>query len=150
MLHLVPPFINRFFIAPEFAARHPGRVSRVALFVPAGLDTNEDGGGLIGNLIEVPFIGDWLWDMRGRRMMFGPRRPKLDTPRPRKPNGLHDDIREQLDYHGYFPALLSSMRHMKLADNAAVFEGLAETGKPVLAFYGTADPTIALTSADKC
>jgi len=47
-------------IASEFTARHPERVDRLFLFVPAGLDTR-GGNGFAARLITVPGFGDWIW-----------------------------------------------------------------------------------------
>ena len=133
-------------ITPEFAARHPERVNRVALLVPAGLDTN-GADGAMRTALDVPVVGDWLWAMTAPKSLFGDMTyQETDN---QAFNQLQKDILHQVKFKGYFPALLSSLRHLQMKDNEAVFTGLAETGLPVLAIYGTADDVVEISSADR-
>lgn len=131
-------------IVPEFAVRHPERVNRVALIVPAGLDTN-GATGVTGALLKTPVVGDWLWSLMGPGYILSPYHEEDYPPE----NRLQGDLSEQLNYRGYLPALLSTFRHLQMGGNTELFERLEKTGFPVFAIYGTADETVNISSADK-
>jgi len=53
-----------------------------------------------------------------------------------------------MKYKGYFPALLSTIRHLEMSGREDVFVSVAETAKPVMAVFGENDPTIPVAAAD--
>ena len=132
-------------IAAEFAARHPERVSRVALLVPAGLDI---GGSdtTSGKLVRTPVLGDWIWRVSAKKILLSDR--QLDESALAPENRLQGDITEQLKYRGYFGALLSTFRNFPMTGREDTFRRLAATGLPVMAVYGSADTTVLASSAD--
>ncbi|MEL7108408.1 MAG: alpha/beta hydrolase [Pseudomonadota bacterium] len=133
-------------IVSEFTARYPERVNRLVLLVPAGLDTaGADGAAAV--LISTPMIGDWIWRMFGKSILMGD--PQYDEAARAPENRLQGDVTEQLDYRGYLPALLSTLRHMPMTGREETFERLERTGVPVLAIYGDADETVLISSASK-
>jgi len=133
-------------IVSEFAARHPERVNRVFLFVPAGLDV-AGGDGIAGKIIRLPGIGDLMWRIVGRGMLLGD--PQYNEDGLPEDKRLKGDIRIQMDYRGYLDALLSTLRHSPLTSRTQTYEGLASTGLPVAAVFGEDDPTVLPSSADK-
>ena len=133
-------------IVSEFAARHPERVSRVALLVPAGLDI-KGAGSFPGQLVRVPLLGDWIWRLSAKKILLSD--PQYDESALAPENRLQGDVTEQLKYRGYFPALLSTLRHFPMTGRQDTFRRLAETGLPVLAVYGSADETVLISSYDK-
>lgn len=133
-------------IVSEFAARHPERVSRVALLVPAGLDI-AGAGSASGQLVRVPLIGDWMWRVSAKKILLSD--PQYDESALAPENRLQGDVTEQLKYRGYFPALLSTFRHFPMTGRQETFRRLAETRLPVLAVYGSADETVLISSYEK-
>ena len=133
-------------IVAEFAARHPARVSRVALFVSAGLDV-PGGESTTARLVQMPLIGDWIWRMNWKKALLGD--PQYDESRLAEDARLQGDVTAQMAYKGYSEALLSSLRHFPMRGREPTFQALSETGLPVLAFFGTDDATVAISSADK-
>lgn len=133
-------------IVSEFAARHPERVSRVFLFVPAGLEV-AGGDSTAGRIVRLPGIGDLLWRVIGRGMLLGD--PQYNEDGLPEANRLRGDIRIQMDYRGYLDALLSTLRHTPMASRTQTYRGLAATGLPVMAVFGADDPTVLPGSADK-
>jgi pimeloyl-ACP methyl ester carboxylesterase len=133
-------------ITAEFVARHPERVSKLFLFVPAGLD-------LIGSdsrtakLAKMPLIGDFIFRVFGRDMLLGD--SQYDESQRAPADRLVGDVSEQMNYRGYFDALSSTLRYMPMTRREAAFEALSETGVPVMAIYGDADKTVNVSSADK-
>lgn len=133
-------------IVAEFAARHPERVSRVFLFVPAGFEVAGTGGSAQAALVRTPVIGDWLWRMVAMKSLMND--PQYDESALAAGNRLQGDVREQMTYRGYGRALLSTFRHFPMQERADTYRALAATGIPVAAMFGTADPTVLIASAD--
>ena len=127
-------------------ARHPERVNRLVLLVPAGLDT-PGASGVTGALLSTPLIGDWIWRMVGKGVLLGDR--QYDESQRAPENRLRGDVAEQFEYRGYLQALLSTLRHMPMAAREETFQRLAATGVPTLAIYGDADETVLVSSAAK-
>jgi len=133
-------------IVAEFTARHPERVNKLVLLVPAGLDlAGADSGA--ARLVQMPIIGDFVWRMVGRGILLGD--PQYDESALAPEDRLRGDVTEQLQYRGYLQALLSSLRHMPMAGRDGTFARVAETGVPVLAIYGEKDPTVLISSAER-
>lgn len=131
-------------ITAEFVARHPERVSRLALFVPAGLDTAGTDGAA-ATLIATPLVGDWVWRMLGKTILLGD--SQYDESQRAPENRLRGDVSVQFEYRGYLQALLSTLRHMPMSGRDLTFQQLAATGVPVLAIYGDRDETVLVSSA---
>ncbi|NQY96709.1 MAG: alpha/beta hydrolase [Henriciella sp.] len=133
-------------IVSEFTARHPERVNKLVLLVPAGLD-------LAGNdsaaakLVQTPVIGDFIWRMIGKRTLLGD--PQYSESELAPENRLRGDVEEQFQYRGYLQALLSTLRHMPMSGREETFARVAETGIPVLAIYGAKDETVLISSAER-
>ncbi|MFT7469548.1 MAG: pimeloyl-ACP methyl ester carboxylesterase [Candidatus Pseudothioglobus sp.] len=133
-------------ITAEFVARHPERVNRLFLFVPAGLDLASTDSNA-SKLLRTPLIGDFIFRVFGRNLLLGDSQYAEDQRAPA--NRLAGDVSEQMNYRGYFGALLSTLRHMPMSDRETTFDALRETGVPVMAVYGDADTTVLVSSADK-
>ena len=131
-------------ISAEFAARHPERVDRLFLFVPAGLST-AGASGFTARLITTPVIGDWIWRMVWRDLLLSD--PQYDESQLAPENRLAGDVTVQMGYRGYGEALLSTLRRMPMSGRRDVFERLASTEVPVAAIFGEADPTVLIESA---
>lgn len=133
-------------IVAEFTARHPEKVDRLVLLVPAGLDlAGADSGA--ARLVQTPLIGDWIWRMFGKGILLGD--PQYDETALPPDNRLQGDVTEQLQYRGYLQALLSSLRNMPMGGREETFRRVAATGVPVLAIYGAKDPTVLISSAQR-
>lgn len=134
-------------IVMSFAGRHPERVSDIFLLVPAGLDVTGGSSGA-AKLVRVPVIGDWIWRVFGRGILLG--NSQLDESALDPANRLQGDVTRQLDFRGYREALLSTMRHFPMSDRARLFSTVSDKTKiPVVAVFGDADDTIAVSSAAK-
>ncbi len=133
-------------IVSEFTARHPERVERLVLLVPAGLDT-AGADSASAKLVRTPIIGDFVWRMIGKGVLLGD--PQYDESVLAPEDRLQGDVTEQMDYRGYLGALLSSLRHMPMTGREETFTRLEATGVPVLAIYGGQDETVLVSSAAK-
>ena len=133
-------------IVAEFAVRHPERVARVFLFVPAGLDVAGTDG-FQASLLRTPVLGDWLWRMVGINSIAND--PQYDEEGLDPGSRLQGDFREQMAYRGFGRALLSTFRHFPMTGREDTYAALAATGIPVKAVFGSDDPTVLVSSADK-
>lgn len=133
-------------IVSEFTVRHPERVNKLVLLVPAGLDT-AGADGAAASLMNVPLLGDWIWRMFGKGILLGDSQYQEEARAPA--DRLRGDVSEQFEYRGYLQALLSTLRHMPMTGRQTTFEQLSKTGIPVLAIYGDADATVLISSAAK-
>lgn len=134
-------------ITAEFAARHPERVSKLFLFVSAGLTLGTEAGDTNDKLLRTPILGDWIWRIFGKRILLGDR--QYDESQREPANKLAGDVAEQMVYRGYFRALLSTYRHLPMRDQDTVFTRFSDTGVPLMAVYGSKDETVLPESADR-
>lgn len=132
-------------IAVEFAARHPERVSRVALLVPAGLELAGRAGDINDRILRTPVVGEWVWTLFGEQILLSDSQYD-ESDRPASAL-LAGDVTVQMQFKGYFDALLSSYRNLSMRDRDEDYRRLAATGLPVLAIFGGADTTISPGSA---
>jgi pimeloyl-ACP methyl ester carboxylesterase len=133
-------------ITAEFVARHQKRVSKLFLFVPAGLDLASTDSNS-SKLAKMPLIGDFIFRVFGRNLLLGDSQYVEDQRAPA--DRLVGDVAEQMTYRGYFDALLSTLRYMPMSGRETTFEALKHTGVPVMAMYGDADTTVLVSSAAK-
>ncbi|MEO9969943.1 MAG: alpha/beta hydrolase [Hyphomonadaceae bacterium] len=134
-------------ITAEFTARHPERVSKLFLFVPAGLSLGGEAGSANDRALRTPILGDWVFRVFGKSILLGDR--QYDESQLAEANKLAGDVSEQMSYRGYFRALLSSYRHLPMRDQNTVFTRLSETGVPVMAVFGGKDTTVTPDSAQR-
>ena len=124
-------------IASYFSANHPQKVSRLALIAPAGLSVDE---GKLAQIIKMPIIGDWLMSVVGRASML------KEMARPANQGKAIPNIAElyeqQMDYAGYLPALLSTLRHYPLGGLQREYQKIGQSKLPVMAIWGTNDTVV--------
>lgn len=131
-------------ISTEFTVRHPERVEKLFLLVPAGLAlSNADS--TQTQISKMPVVGDWVWRVFGKQAMLNHAQyDETDIPEMKR---LQGDVTEQMKYQGYFPALLSTLRNLPMTDRDEVFVSLAETAIPVLAVFGENDQVVPIEAA---
>jgi len=134
-------------ITAEFTARHPERVSKLFLFVPAGLKLGTESGTTNDKLLRTPLIGDWIWRVFGKRILLSD--PQYDESARAPENRLAGDVTAQTEYAGYFEALLSSYRHLPMQDQDEIYARVEASGVPVMAVFGVKDQTELIESADR-
>ena len=126
-------------IAAAYAAERPDRIGRVILLASAGLVPI--GGGLSVRLARLPLLGDWLI------RLVEPIRFRAEI---RAGDAPPDIAAAQLDEtyrRGFFPAVLSSLRHMLGGTQEAAHRRLAASGLPVVAIWGREDRVIPLSAS---
>lgn len=133
-------------ISAEFVANHPDRVSQLFLVVSAGIATSTSSDSLSHKVLMTPLIGDWVWQVFGKSILTGQMDDVDQLPEAKR---LQGDLEIQMQYRGYFPALLSTYRHMPMQGRAETFQRAAATGTPIKAVFGDADTVVPISSAER-
>lgn len=129
-------------IATGFAAAHPARVRQLVLLAPAGLGISA---GRIGRfIVRTPVLGDWLM-LAG---FSGSHRRATERERhlPTSVQGIVDLQQRELQYKGYIPAVLASLRGILAKPMEDEHKAIARAGVPVLAVWGRQDDVIPLSA----
>jgi len=130
-------------IAIIFSARHPELVKKLVLVDPAGYPVHIP---LVGRIVRIPIVGDYLIQVLGNRVMVKEGR-----------NSFHDDdkfdqfiqgFKAQMIYRGYKRAILSTLRNFNLSDQRQSYGTVGQQGRPVLLFWGRNDRIIPFENSD--
>lgn len=132
-------------VAAAYTAAFAQRVRNLVLVAPAGMGHQL---GPLANFIRVmPGIGGWLF-MAG----YG-RSHRKGT---EKERALHSAVpfvvdrqQRELQYRGFLPSVLSSLRNGLRAQAKADHQNIHEAGTKVVAIWGAADDVIPLDCKDK-
>ncbi len=127
-------------IAAAFAARHPDRLRRLILLAPAGMGHNLGRAAQFAR--DMPVLGDWA-------MLAGfARTHRQGTEQERdlstSVEGIVDYQQQELDWRGFVPAVLSSMRGILARNMQDEHRRIGRSDVPVLAIWGQDDAVIPL------
>ena len=129
-------------IATAFAARSPNKVRQLVLLASAGMSGHAVGLGRF--VIRTPVIGDLLmYTLYPRRHRHG---AEADRGLPNSVEQIVDRQLTELDYRGFVPAVLASMRGILGRPLEAEHRAIHRAHVPVLAIWGRADDVIALSA----
>jgi pimeloyl-ACP methyl ester carboxylesterase len=121
-------------VATIFAARHPEQVDTLALFAPAGFPVNIP---FTGKLVRLPVLGPYLMRAVGDRTLLKSVRKALHSPN--KFPEYMQNFEKQMTYCGYKRAIVSTLQHFDLSDQAAAFKQAGLHPRPVKVFWGRED-----------
>lgn len=128
-------------VAAAFAARHAARIRQAVLIAPAGM--GHDLGPVARLVINHNWLGRWVM------MAFYARsyRHSLEAERNMESSidNMVDRQAAELEYRGFTPSVLRSMRGILDGDLEAEHRRMAEAGVPVLAIWGREDEIIPIT-----
>lgn len=125
-------------IATAFGARHPGRLKRLILLAPAGIEGEEDR--LYRFMRTWPLLGSWLHGVyepiRARAAILTGRDPQSEMPE------MAQVQLRQLGQSGFFPASLSSRKGVLSDRQIREHQRLGKEDVPVIAIWAEDDPVI--------
>ena len=127
-------------IATIFAADNPDRVQRLILLAPAGMGMVARG---FARFISItPWIGDWVM-----YLLY----PDILRKGIRAENypGIAEQQERELDFRGFVPAVLGSLRGVLSERLGQEHRVLASCDIPVMAIWGEDDTVIPLTAMGK-
>lgn len=125
-------------IATCFAAENPSRMRQLVLLAPAGMGIIR---GKWGRFIaETPIIGDWLmlalYSRRHRAAI------RAEAGQPTSIENVHALQEAELDYKGFVPSVLASLRGILSEKLDGDHAALQRYELPVLAIWGAEDTVI--------
>lgn len=132
-------------ISTEFTARHPERVKRLILLVPAGLDLITSKA--MATVMRVPVIRNFVWHRYAIQRFSTAHENHMASLPPE--NRLQGNMKEQYSYEGTAEALLQTLDHLPMSGRDDSFKRLAQTRTPTLAIFGEEDDTVDISSADR-
>ena len=130
-------------IAAQYTAAHPKQVKGLMLIVPAGIRMHGEADDMMAKLIRTPIIGEWMWRVLARSALRAGNPPPCDVC---GNEPLMGDAHIQAEYSGYFPAMLSILRHFPLRGQDEDFRALGKTGVPTIAIFGGKDDVVHIDS----
>jgi pimeloyl-ACP methyl ester carboxylesterase len=129
-------------IATAFTAAHPDRVRQLVLLAPGGMGIRSKQ--MAAYASRTPVIGDWL--MLARFPLTHRRDTETERHLPSSVDRVVDRQQAELNYRGFVPAVLSSLRGILARPLQAEHKAIHRAGVPVLAIWGREDNVVPLSS----
>jgi pimeloyl-ACP methyl ester carboxylesterase len=130
-------------VVTHFTNRSPEKVKKLVLVDPLTFVPTEEEIALLAK----PWIGEYL-----ARVYFIPQLVKgqaSDLHDKDKFPDWQDRFREQMQYHGFRAAILSTVRNLPAENSLGEYRELGKTDIPVQIFWGRQDQTIPLEHSEK-
>ena len=125
-------------IATAYAATHPDKIKRLILLAPGGIEMRESAFSAFCR--RVPVIGDSLF------LLLAPARMRAQILMDRNAPQLAEVQKAELARRGFFPAVLSSRRHMLAEVQQEEHQALSRMDVPTLAIWGGQDDVIPISA----
>ncbi|MCP3952201.1 MAG: hypothetical protein GY697_08305 [Desulfobacterales bacterium] len=116
----------------------------MALFAPVGFPVNIP---FTGKLVRLPILGPYLMRAVGERTLLKNIRKGLHS-QDNIPEYL-DNFKIQMAYNGYKRAIVSTLQHFDLSNQAAEFKKAGQHPRPVRVFWGKADRIVPYENSAK-
>lgn len=132
-------------IATAYTSAHPGRVRELVLLAAAGLKTTP--GKLATFIRNRRGLGDWLMMALYPRLHI--RGTEAERDLPSSVLGIVDLQQNELNFRGFVPAVLSSLRGILSDDMGPDLRQIHRQGVPILAIWGGADDIVPVSSVGR-
>ena len=132
------------WIAAAYGADHPERINRLILLAPAGIRANLGWSALL--VLYLPFIGDWVF--MSTYAAQHRRGTEKDRARYSYVEYVVERQQRELNYRGFLPSILSSMRGALSASTERDHQILEEAKTDILAIWGQDDTVVPISSKD--
>jgi pimeloyl-ACP methyl ester carboxylesterase len=130
-------------ITTQFANQHPGKVKRLLLIDPMVFAPSEED----ISPLNLPVIGEYMANVYLVPQLVAGQASDFQN-KDRFPD-WEARFREQMQYHGFCRAILSTVREWLDADIRREYENLGTSGTPVQLFWGREDQTVPLEFSNK-
>ena len=124
-------------ITVNYADNHPEFVKRLVLVDPAGFPTGKK---LIPSIMKIPFLNKIIFRYAGSKRLVS--KITDDLLHPERYPKFEISYKEQMEYHGFLRAILSTMLKLNMESAQATYERIGKTNIPVLLIWGESDETI--------
>jgi pimeloyl-ACP methyl ester carboxylesterase len=118
-----------------FAAAHPGKVEKLALFSPF-FDDFEGSDSVVATLMKTPFVGEVVLQLVPDAKLTDLSKAITSAD---KRAALEQRVAEQLRFRGKRRAILANWRGDALETSRPCYEGVTAQGIPMLLTWGTQD-----------
>jgi pimeloyl-ACP methyl ester carboxylesterase len=130
-------------ISASFTTRHPERVKKLVLVDPVGARSVRFPGLL--RVMLTPGIGELALGFFGRTQLAKSIASAFYDPAHMK--AFAQKYMGQMEYKGFFQAILSTMRSGMLGDFSSTYQDIGKMGIPVCVFWGCDDQTVPFTQS---
>ena len=131
-------------IASAYGANYPERIKKLILLAPAGM--GHELGSLAKEVPKLPLVGTWIFMLLYGRIFF------QETEKQRNfvtgINCVADRQQMELNYRGFLPSVLASMRGILTVSSQADHHKLATKNVAVVAVWGAEDKTIPISGKE--
>ena len=132
------------WVVTAFASIYPSRINRLILLAPGGMGHDL---GLLAKLIRLPIFGEWLfYSQFAKQHREG---CELERCLPSSVPFIVDRQQRELNYKGFLPSVLASLRGALSAQTQVEHEKIAKSQLDVTAIWGADDAVIPLAAKDK-
>jgi len=128
-------------IATAFAAAYPDKVQQLVLVAPAGIHIK--GMNFIRGVMRLPILGDWF--ACGPYRWIHRKGTEAERDCPTSVPDIVDRQQKEMDFRGFGPAVLSSMRSIISEDHENSYKTIARHDIPTLLILGEQDTIIPLS-----
>ncbi|MCY4151281.1 MAG: alpha/beta hydrolase [Aestuariivita sp.] len=125
-------------IATAFTAENPKQVKKLVLIAPAGLKVT--GMSTIRQMMVLPAVGGWF--ARGIYRSSHRKGTEAERHLPSSVPGIVDRQQQELNYQGFCPSVLASVRGLLHENQSMDHEKIAGSKIPTLAIFGENDAVI--------
>ena len=130
-------------ICAYFAARHPGRVAKIALLSPL---FDAFGGRKVAMMLRKKGLGEYMMRVMGNSALNNPGRVLHSQ---EKTEELAQKLKSQLRYRGKRRAVLANMRGDTMEDATVYYREIERQGIPAMLTWGEHDASIPEASIDR-
>ena len=129
-------------VTTAFCRLYPGRVKKLILLAPAGMDSFKPP--FYMKLSDIPCIGTFIFNLIGSKTLLKSCAGEMHYSPTEEKDYYEKAFADAIQYKGFLRCTLSSLRNTILKTDKTIlgYKAVAEEGIPVLCIWGTEDKTM--------